>query len=373
MRAWRLLVVHPGAPWATADVFDGLCVGLQEAGVEVVPYRLDHRIAAEQQRGGSTADVLRRAGSPVCDLTRRSEADAVVIVSGTVLHPDVLADLRACQIPLFALFTESPYDQQQERQFAATLDGCWTHERTAVEAFRSVCPHAWYLPHGWHPRRHMPDAILTEPQIAAHDVVFVGSGFPERVTWFNAIDWTGINLGLYGIWGDMGLKPALEGAVHASPIRNTYAAALYRRARIGLNLYRWPRGMSTTGESLNPRAYELAACGTFTVSAARAETAEVFGSLVPTFTAPREAEALIRQWLKDAAGRTAIAAQLPACVAESSWTQRATRLIGDLQAAGLSPKMARRTASDIGDRESADAPALLLPFQSSPAWIGAHA
>jgi spore maturation protein CgeB len=84
-------------------------------------------------------------------------------------------------------------------------------------------------------------------------------------------------------------------------------------------------------ESLNPRAYELAACGAFHLSTYRQEVEEVFGDLVPTFTTPLEAEALIRTWLVDPAGRAEIAAQLPACVAESSWRTRATTVIGDLQ------------------------------------------
>jgi hypothetical protein len=48
-------------------------------------------------------------------------------------------------------------------------------------------------------------------------------------------------------------------------------------------------------------------------------------------TAPAEAEAVIRRWLPDATGRARIAEQLPACVAESSWRQRATTVIGDVQ------------------------------------------
>ena len=114
------------------------------------------------------------------------------------------------------------------------------------------------------------------------------------------------------------------------------AAALYRRAKIGLNLYRRSQGwgrhgpVAPVGESLSPRAYELAACGAFHLSDYRAEVREVFGDVVPTFETPTEAAALIRLWLKDPDGRARMAQQLPACVAESSWSIRATTVLGDL-------------------------------------------
>ena len=114
-------------------------------------------------------------------------------------------------------------------------------------------------------------------------------------------------------------------------------AALYRRAKIGLNLYRgskgWGKGAPQIehAESLNPRAYELAAVGAFHLSTPRAEVTDVFGDLVPTCATPAEASQLIRRWLADADGRARVAAQLPACVAEMSWRERARQVIGDIQ------------------------------------------
>jgi spore maturation protein CgeB len=106
---------------------------------------------------------------------------------------------------------------------------------------------------------------------------------------------------------------------------------------VGLNLYRiykrahpHKKPEVVRGESLSPRAYELAACGVFHLSDYRSEVAEVFGDVVPTFTTATEAEALIRRWLPDDEGRANVAAQLPACVAEASWIARAKTVLGDL-------------------------------------------
>jgi glycosyltransferase involved in cell wall biosynthesis len=100
----------------------------------------------------------------------------------------------------------------------------------------------------------------------------------------------------------------------------------------GLNLYRQSASYDLGAvrirgaESVNPRALELAACGVFTIADHRAEAAEVFGDLVPTFRTPDELGGLIRRWLADDAGRRGIAAALPLRVPRSTFTHRAERL-----------------------------------------------
>lgn len=348
----KLLAVHPGASWSTADVFDGLNYGLQQHGVTVIPYRLDQRIDFAQKWlhimwrqkkkanpdlvKPATHDVMYHAGVGALEMALRHQADVVLIVSAMLMHPDVIVMMKRAGLKVVALFTESPYDEAQEVRIAKLVDGCWTNERTSVPTFRAVNPMAGYLAHAWHPGKHFVSS-RSIGDLPSHDVVFVGSGFAERITWFNSIDWTGIDLGLYGTWKGLGLNKQVKAAVRGEQITNEMAASLYRRAKIGLNLYRTSRGWGRNApsivhaESLSPRAYELAACGAFHLSDHRAEVREVFGDLVPTFSTPHEAAALIRLWLKDDAGRAAVAASLPACVAEASWSERAKTVIGDLQ------------------------------------------
>ena len=107
--------------------------------------------------------------------------------------------------------------------------------KLAVAALQAVTPFVGYLPHAWHPLRHRP-GIEDPASIRTHDVVFVGTGFPERFAWFNAIDWTGIDLGLYGTWEDdpaagVVLTDQVRACVAGDQGENTTAAALDRRAR----------------------------------------------------------------------------------------------------------------------------------------------
>jgi hypothetical protein len=353
----KLLFLGPGASWATADVAAGLRDGLTHHGVELVDYALDTRIARSQSwlyynwrkykkqnpdiGKPNVQDVFLQAGRDVFWVAWWMKTfrglDAVFVVSGMFIHPDVVMVMKESGLPVFVLFTESPYDLEKELVLAKSVDGCWTNERSSVEAFQAVNPRSGYLAHAWHPERHLPGPQPGDDAQPSHDVVFVGSAFAERVEWLSAINWDGIDLGLYGSWEALGSRHPLRRFVRGNQTDNAKTAALYRRAKIGLNLYRtsmgWGKGAPsiTHAESLNPRAYELAACGAFHLSTYRQEVREVFGDLVPTFTEPSDAEGLIRTWLADPEGRANVAEQLPACVAESSWRMRATTVIGDLQ------------------------------------------
>jgi spore maturation protein CgeB len=285
----------------------------------------------------TTADVFYMAAIGSLEMALRHQVDVVLIVSAMFFHPDVIILMRRAGLKVVVLFTESPYDMGQELAVASQVHGCWTCERSAVREFAAVAPAAGYLPHAWYGARHAAGPQPMDAGLPAHDVVFIGSGFHERVAWLQAIDWTGIDLGLYGSW-EIGSRHPLRRYLRGGIVDNATTAGLYRRAKIGLNLYRTSQGWGKTApaiahaESLNPRAYELARCGAFTLSTYRAEVPEVFGDLVPTFTGADEASALIRHWLADEAGRMSVQADLPACVAGASWEARASQVLADLQA-----------------------------------------
>lgn len=313
----RIAVCHPGAEWSVADVYAGLVYGLQAHGVEVVRWAVGEAL--------------------------RDRPDAVILVTAIRHEFSAIRALCATGVPVTALFTESPYEHENELAVAQIVDGCWTHERTAVENFRAVNPRVAYLPHAWHPGVHTATPQPGDDEVPAHDVIFVGSGFRERVSFFNAIDWTGIDLGLYGIWEGFGLSERLDGCVRSpGPIENTQAAALYRRAKIGLNLYRRLKSLGpdvpanwVTAESLNPRAYELAACGCVQISEARAEIGTVFGQLVPSFWTPADASVILRAWLALPISRADERREVPRAIATCSWIDRAGQVLRDLQAWGL--------------------------------------
>lgn len=347
----RVLLLHPGASWSTADVEAGLRYGLEHHGVEVTQFRLDSRIvhaarwlnsAARQAKKfnpnmpkPSSADIFYWAGIGALERALRQNVDVVLVVSAMYLHPDLIIIMRRAGLKVTVLFTESPYDLQKELPIARIVDGCWTMERSVLEDFRHANDCSGYVPHGWHPARH--SNVEEDESLPSHDVVFVGTGFHERIELLSKVDWTGVDFGLYGSWEMLGSRHHLRKYVKGGPVDNVKTAKLYRRAKIGLNLYRHSMGWGRNApliqhaESMSPRAYELGAIGKFHLSEYREEVPEVFGRLVPTFYTSGELTDLIHRWLPDEIGRKAIEKLLPTCVDGMSWVERAAMVIGDLE------------------------------------------
>ena len=354
----RILCIDPAADWSTRDVFDGLVEGLRAAGATPLPYYFGKRMsaihgalmqqwrkrgatAAERGNRPNAADAMLWTSELAVTWALRHDPDWVLIVSGMYFHPDALAMLRQCRrrdgapVKVAVLLTETPYDAAKEAFAIQFADMAWTNERTGAPWFRQYCPGTTYLRHAYRESLHRPGLTAEDLGVPAHDVVFVGTGFSERVELLEAVDWTGIDFGLYGFW-PLSKKSPLQAHVRQGAVNNATTTALHKRAKIALNLFRTSCGFRKDAkriygaESLGPRSYELAAAGVFSLSERRPEVAETFGDLVPTFEGPEELSSLLRRWLPDGSGRQDVAARLPATVSGHSWNFRARQVLDDL-------------------------------------------
>ena len=344
----KLFAIHPGASVSTADVYNGLVRALRRQEHEVIPFQLDTRIfqsgswlhwcykntikAGIKMEKPSPADVLYHACGDAVTRALHHECEWMVVVSAMYFPKFFLKIAKRAGIKIALVLTESPYDDEAQLELAPFADVIFTHERTSVPLFQSANPETYYMPHAYDPDIHRLRAT-NEDKIPAHDVVFVGTGFQERIDLLTAVDWTGTDFGLYGSWTLLGSRAKLRKYLRAREIENDVAASLYHRAKIGLNIHRTSKGFGRhtekieTAESLNPRSYELAACGLFHFSDWRAELTEIFGDLVPTYRNHQELEELIAKYKDDPKARARIANELPAAVAGHTWDHRAEQLI----------------------------------------------
>jgi spore maturation protein CgeB len=327
----KLLCVHPGASFSTADVYNGLTPALARRGHDIQEYRLDWRIneateiigwrerrrkkaqGADYQElpGGPMPHIIRHASMTLLEATLTVNPHCLLIFSAMFLHPEAMILLRRMGVPTVLLLTESPYDDAKQANITPFASMVYTNERASVRLMRRWHEQTGgqrgarqidYLPHAYDPSVHHPSDSdrHDDADIPAHDVVFVGSGFYERQEVLQAVDWEG----LYGKWPYVGSRNRLRRYIRGGVVPNAVTAALYRRARIGLNLYRQSVGTSRNAtrivgaESLNPRALELAATATPHISDWRPEVEEVFGDTVPTFRNARELETLIRSLMR---------------------------------------------------------------------------
>lgn len=346
----RILLVHPGATWSTNDVWWGLHDGLLNANVEVVDYAMDGRIAnasswldwcyqnntrKDRATPPNYADKLYLASSGIVEKSLMFGCDWILAVACGWLHPLALQMARTAGRRVALILTESPNQDDEQMAWANMVDVIWTNERSSVAKFAFWNEHTHYWQHAIDPARHHPGpANNTQP---AHDVVFVGTGWQERIALLEAIDWTGIDLGIYGTWELMREDSPLSQYVRGGVTPNDITAQLYRNAKIGLNFHRTSdyyvqdsKPAAGGAESMNPRCYELAATGCFFVTDDRAEVRDVFGAVVPVFNDATDLQDMIRYYLAHDAARQAIAVQLPGLVAKHTFDRRAEEVLAVL-------------------------------------------
>lgn len=340
----KILVCHPGASWATHDVYTAVVEGLRAQGAQVVEWRLDGRIERwhsflhylwrkqRREKQGqhwpkpSAADTLHMATTGLIERALEKHCTDLVVVSAMFLPPEKIALAKRAGLRVWMLCTETPYDIDDELRLAALVDGVWTHERAALEAFRAVNPRTAYLPHAWRPGVH---DVATAAPVQPCDVLFCGSYFAERIAWFEAIDWTGIDLQLHGTTELIPKSSPLQAYIKGGLVPNAELVRLAKTAAVTINFFREPHA-GHVAESVNPRIVEMTAAGCCVITDHRAEVAEWFGASVPTFTTPAEAGALIRALLADPLRRQACATQARARVAGANWHARAQQMMTDL-------------------------------------------
>lgn len=357
----KILMMHPGASWSTHDVFEGLRFGLSYHGAATAQYKLDVRIARMSEwlmfnweksklpetEKPNARDIQFKAASDIIQRAVYTEPDWIFIVSGMYVDIKIVEVLKRCGFKLAILLTESPYDDDAQVEFIEPFDAVFTNERASVERLRTRNPNTHYLAHAWHPAAHVRQhpLVLANSGIPESDVLFIGTGFEERCQLLSAIPWGqpasgNAELSLYGHWTDLDDYATLKSAIRGETIDNPVAARMYQRARVNLNLHRTSKGISSDGtahivhaESLNPRCYELAACGAFFLTDPRAELTDVFGpDLIPTFDSPDTLAEQLRIWRDAPAAREAVVKAAFDAVQPHNWVARAKQVLSVLTA-----------------------------------------
>ena len=102
------------------------------------------------------------------------------------------------------LCTESPM-RRTGSSFAAHADVVVLNDPTNLAMFQAITE-AVYLPHAYRPALHHPGPARPE---YVCDLGFVGTGYPSRITFFEAMDLDGLTVKLGGNW--MRLAPRSAG------------------------------------------------------------------------------------------------------------------------------------------------------------------
>ena len=342
---YRIMLIWSSADWSIYDVSNGYHNAIRHMGLPLKDFKLNNRIGFWSESLNHWADVsglpddkrpdVRSILREACDWSlieaARFRPDIVVITCAMGFHPDALLLLRSCGFRTALVLSESPYDDEQHEYLAPMADFVFTNELMSTARLAKFNPRTFYLPTAFDASVHHDGALYTythnkENAPLEHpncDVLFVGTGFGERERFLTSLPWSdmGIDFQLYGFWGWAGtdidpqasLNQDLPSAQHTEnhkllpyihePITNDETAARYCGAKIVLNFYR-----SGSQYSLNPRAYEIAACGAFQLAQDSSDEAHaLFGDSIAYFSTPEELQEKIHYYLDHPEEREAMA------------------------------------------------------------------
>ena len=297
----KILLVTAAADWSVADVATGYAHALKALGHDVREFplsewikfmggrMLDWKSTGQMDEVQQLGSLQLAAEKSVIDAMRH-QADLVLIISGIAYHPDALQILHdVLHYKVALVCTESPYNDPEQDYLAQWCDLVTVNDRLALERMKH--PNLHYLPHAYDSEVHRPLEVGPEYR---SDVFFVGTGFSARQELFEAVDWRGIDLRLFGLWNAnraSPLYPYLKDAV----LKNSEAVKWYSGTKVAVNLHR-----TAPGYSANPRVFELAACGAHQlVDNRRPEVAELFGDSICTFGDALDFEDRLRECLAD--------------------------------------------------------------------------
>jgi hypothetical protein len=342
----RWLVIHPGPSFSVADVYDGWVGALRGLGEQVMEYRLDRRLTFFDQALFAD-DLTDEEGRQVIHkaLPRDKALELAAEAIGSMCHqwwPDVVLCTSAFFVPpltlqvmrerghrIVMLFTETPYQTGMQLKIAEFADLSLVNDPCDIDRYRAV-GRAEYMPHAYQPKVHYPGG-----QRGRHyDLAFVGSGFPSRIAFFEAMDLAGLDVKLAGPWFGIPADSPLRDYGEMSPdgcVTNAETAAIYRRARAGINFYRREAedGQEGQGWACGPREIEMAACGLWFMRDPRGESDELF-PMLPSFTSPAEAGDLLRWALAHPEDTAEAAIKARAAIADRTFGNHARKLLAML-------------------------------------------
>lgn len=334
----RWLVTHPGPNFSVSDLHAGYVEALRAAGEHVIDFPLGEllsfydnvflRAGVEQfKKALDGVQATQLAVDRLAGALYKVRPDVLFVVSGFFLDQQIFDVARRDGVKVVTLHTEEPYEHSRELELARHSDLCLLTEPVHIDDFRQIT-RAEHFGHAYRPAVHHPGP--PDPDLAC-DLAFVGTGYPSRIAFLEAMDLQDLDVVLAGNWQLLNEESPLRPDVAhdtADCLDNADTARLYRSARVGLNLYRREAEAAGTAEgwAVGPREIEMAACSLPFVRDPRGEGNELFGHL-PTFTSPAEAADQIAWLLTHDTERAALADKSRAAVADRTFDAHAARLL----------------------------------------------
>ena len=288
-----------------------------------------HRLTLQSR----LADVL---GQLTIARLAEDPPDVILALAQAPMTLPLLEHLRKKNFVTAIWFVENYRHLTYWQQIATGYDHWFVIQKQAChEALRYAgAKQINYLPMAADPAIHGP-LILTpeERNELGADVSFVGAGYANRRQLLPRLltqEWT------FKLWGnEWDGAAALNGVLQRAGARidTETCVKVFNGTKVNINLHSWTgEGLDPHADFVNPRTFELAACGAFQIVDERTLLREVFtGEELVTTGRPDDLVSQVRQWLRDEAGRKQMAdAARQRVLAEHTYVHRMRQLLAQL-------------------------------------------
>lgn len=306
----RVLVVSP-IDGGSLAISQHAAAGFEELGVPTKLVDLSWMTGPSRERSqlpSIRAAAVSHASELILDAANEFRPDLCFMLAQAPVSQPLVQRLRELGIFTAYWFVENYRLTRYWKWLAPTFDWFFTvQDGDFHEKLRALgCTRIAWLPLACNPVRHhaQPNTVEDDGESAyAADVSFAGFGYYNRRRLL-----AGLSDYDFKLWG-----PGFESSTLASRVQNnhtTYDEQEWLRivagGRVHVNLHSASHvaGVDPTGDYLNPRTFELAACGAFQLVDARSDLRRMFrASELPSFRDLRELRSMIDYYLEHPAQR----------------------------------------------------------------------
>ena len=262
--------------------------------------------------------------------------DLVLSLAQAPLILPMLEQLRRKRFLTAMWFVENYRHLTYWQQLAAGYDFWFViqHEPCIAALKQAGAKDVRYLPMAADPSVHRPlELTQAEREEYGSDVSFVGAGYANRRAIFPRLlthEWG------FKLWGN-----EWNGATDLTSVLQRNGARIdtdtcqkvFNASAVNLNLHSWAgTGLDPEGDFVNPRTFELAACGAFQLADRRSLMPDLFtASEIATVSSSDELPGQISRWLREPEQRLAMAGNARRRVlAEHTYVHRMRDLLSQI-------------------------------------------
>uniref|UniRef100_UPI00406CA4D9 CgeB family protein n=1 Tax=Paenibacillus sp. FSL R7-0345 TaxID=2954535 RepID=UPI00406CA4D9 len=258
------------------------------------------------------SELVLASPETMLEVAAREQPGAVLVMNGLHVFPEnhleQMDEIRKMGIATAIWFADDPYFTEDTSVICLHYDHVFTHELGCVEFYRSLgAESVHYLPLCVNPQMFYPRRTGPQHQF---DIVFIGNAFRNRTALFDELApyLKGKKVLIAGgFWERLSQFEELSPFIRSGFIPPEETANYYSGAKLVINIHRpWEGGLDNRNtfqlpsRSINPRTYEISACGTMQLTDIREDLDSYYrpGHDLETFASAEELKHKIDYYLK---------------------------------------------------------------------------